>query len=87
MRGPTWSRICWYQNSRYQTGLWYALISCSLFSYDYQYHHYNLQLDAILNKINNGGLKTNSVDLDDDEDGGTDSTQDLEGSADQPLDF
>lgn len=43
--------------------------------------------DTIVNKISNGGLKTNSVDLDDDEDGGTDSTQDLEGSADQPLDF
>jgi len=43
--------------------------------------------DTIVNKISNGGLKTNSVDLDDDEDGGTDSAQDLEGSADQPLDF
>ncbi|KYN40489.1 Testican-2 [Trachymyrmex septentrionalis] len=43
--------------------------------------------DAIVNKISSGGLKTNSVDLDDDEDGGTDSSQDLEGSADQPLDF
>ncbi|XP_076672319.1 proteoglycan Cow [Andrena cerasifolii] len=43
--------------------------------------------DTIINKINNGGLKTNSVDLDDDEDHGTDSVQDLEGSADQPLDF
>lgn len=43
--------------------------------------------DAIVNKISSGGLKTNSVDLDDDEDGGTDSAQDLEGSADQPLDF
>ncbi|XP_020284035.1 proteoglycan Cow-like [Pseudomyrmex gracilis] len=43
--------------------------------------------DTIVNKISNGGLKTNSVDLDDDEDGGTDSSQDLEGSADQPLDF
>lgn len=40
-----------------------------------------------MNKISNGGLKTNSVDLDDDEDGGIDSAQDLEGSADQPLDF
>ncbi|XP_051168631.1 proteoglycan Cow [Leptopilina boulardi] len=39
--------------------------------------------DAIINKINNGGLKTNGVDLDDDED----SIQDLEGSADQTLDF
>lgn len=39
--------------------------------------------DTIVNKISNGGLKTNSVDLDDDED----SAQDLEGSADQPLDF
>ncbi|XP_032681567.1 proteoglycan Cow isoform X1 [Odontomachus brunneus] len=43
--------------------------------------------DTIVNKISSGGLKTNSVDLDDDEDGGTDSAQDLEGSADQPLDF
>lgn len=43
--------------------------------------------DMIVNKISSGGLKTNSVDLDDDEDGGTDVTQDLEGSADQPLDF
>ncbi|XP_015589539.1 proteoglycan Cow isoform X2 [Cephus cinctus] len=44
--------------------------------------------DAIVKKITSGGLKTNSVDLDDDdEDGGTDSAQDLEGSADQPLDF
>lgn len=44
--------------------------------------------DAIVNKISNGGLKTNSVDLeDDDEDGDTDTAQDLEGSADQPLDF
>ncbi|XP_012276551.1 proteoglycan Cow [Orussus abietinus] len=39
--------------------------------------------DAIVKKISNGGLKTNSVDLEDDED----SAQDLEGSADQPLDF
>lgn len=43
--------------------------------------------DTIVNKISNGGLKTNSVDLEDDEDSGTDSAQDLEGSADQPLDF
>lgn len=47
----------------------------------------NCFIDTIVNKISNGGLKTNSVDLDDDEDGGTDSAQDLEGSADQPLDF
>jgi len=47
----------------------------------------NCLTDAIVNKISSGGLKTNSVDLDDDEDGGTDSAQDLEGSADQPLDF
>lgn len=43
--------------------------------------------DTIVNKISSGGLKTNSVDLDDDEDGDADSAQDLEGSADQPLDF
>lgn len=47
----------------------------------------NCFTDTIVNKISSGGLKTNSVDLDDDEDGGTDSAQDLEGSADQPLDF
>lgn len=47
----------------------------------------NCLTDTIVNKISSGGLKTNSVDLDDDEDGGTDSAQDLEGSADQPLDF
>ncbi|KAJ8676675.1 hypothetical protein QAD02_012462 [Eretmocerus hayati] len=39
--------------------------------------------DSIVNKISNGGIKTNSVDLEDDED----SVQDLEGSADFPLDF
>lgn len=44
--------------------------------------------DAIVNKISNGGLKTNSVDLDDDdEDSDQETAQDLEGSADQPLDF
>ncbi|XP_053980425.1 proteoglycan Cow isoform X1 [Hylaeus anthracinus] len=46
--------------------------------------------DKIGNTINNpvGTKWSNSVDLDDDdEDGGTDSGQDLEGSADQPLDF
>lgn len=42
-----------------------------------------LSADAIVNKMNNGGLKTNGVDLEDDED----SAQDLEGSADQTLDF
>lgn len=47
----------------------------------------NCLTDTIVNKISSGGLKTNSVDLDDDEDGDTDSAQDLEGSADQPLDF
>lgn len=44
-------------------------------------------VDSIVNKISNGGIKTNSVDLEDDEDGGADPAQDLEGSADQPLDF
>ncbi|XP_031781558.1 proteoglycan Cow isoform X1 [Nasonia vitripennis] len=39
--------------------------------------------DSIVNKISNGGIKTNSVDLEDDED----SAQDFEGSADLPLDF
>lgn len=53
---------------------------------DYNTYLHNIS-DTIVNKISNGGLKTNSVDLDDDEDGGTDSAQDLEGSADQPLDF
>ena len=52
--------------------------------------------DAIMNKMSNGGLKTNSVDLDDDDedadtdtdtDVDTDAAQNLEGSADQPLDF
>ncbi|XP_066603602.1 proteoglycan Cow isoform X2 [Prorops nasuta] len=43
--------------------------------------------DTIVNKISNNGLKTNSVDLEDDEDSGVDTSQDLEGSADQPLDF
>ncbi|XP_043273694.1 proteoglycan Cow isoform X2 [Venturia canescens] len=44
--------------------------------------------DAIVNKISSGGLKTNSVDLDDDdEDSDQETAQDLEGSADQPLDF
>ncbi|XP_048512789.1 proteoglycan Cow isoform X2 [Athalia rosae] len=43
--------------------------------------------DSIVNKMSNGGIKTNSVDLEDDEDGGADPAQDLEGSADQPLDF
>lgn len=55
-------------------------------SNDYNTYLHNIS-DTIVNKISNGGLKTNSVDLDDDEDGGTDSAQDLEGSADQPLDF
>jgi len=53
----------------------------------YTFISLNCLTDAIVNKISSGGLKTNSVDLDDDEDGGTDSAQDLEGSADQPLDF
>lgn len=53
----------------------------------YILEHINCFTDTIVNKISNGGLKTNSVDLDDDEDGDTDSAQDLEGSADQPLDF
>lgn len=39
--------------------------------------------DSIVNKISGGGIKTNSVDLEDDED----SAQDFEGSADLPLDF
>ncbi|KAK0077766.1 hypothetical protein PV326_009842, partial [Microctonus aethiopoides] len=51
--------------------------------------------DAVVNKMNNDSLKTNSVNLDnnddgndnDDEDDGADSSNDLEGSADQPLDF
>ncbi|XP_057338958.1 proteoglycan Cow isoform X1 [Microplitis mediator] len=48
---------------------------------------------AIISKISNEALKTNSVNLeneisdDDDEDDGIDSGNDLEGSADQPLDF
>ncbi|KAK0163941.1 hypothetical protein PV328_002622 [Microctonus aethiopoides] len=50
---------------------------------------------AVVNKMNNDSLKTNSVNLDnnddgndnDDEDDGADSSNDLEGSADQPLDF
>lgn len=49
--------------------------------------------DTIISKISNEALKTNSVNLeneisdDDDEDDGIDSGNDLEGSADQPLDF
>ncbi|XP_034938062.1 proteoglycan Cow [Chelonus insularis] len=50
--------------------------------------------DAIVSKISNDGLKTNSVNLenelsddDDEDDDGVDSANDLEGSADQPLDF
>ncbi|XP_058800671.1 proteoglycan Cow isoform X2 [Phymastichus coffea] len=39
--------------------------------------------DSIVNKISSGGLNTNSVDLEDDED----SAGDFEGSADLPLDF
>lgn len=46
-----------------------------------------------MSKITNDGLKTNSVDLEndeldnDDEDGNIDAGNDIEGSADQPLDF
>lgn len=46
-----------------------------------------------MSKITNDGLKTNSVDFEndeldnDDEDGNIDSGNDIEGSADQPLDF
>ncbi|XP_044011138.1 proteoglycan Cow isoform X1 [Aphidius gifuensis] len=48
---------------------------------------------AVMSKITNDGLKTNSVDFEndeldnDDEDGNIDSGNDIEGSADQPLDF
>ncbi|XP_076247969.1 proteoglycan Cow isoform X2 [Calliopsis andreniformis] len=44
--------------------------------------------DVIVKKSSNGASRTNRINLnDDDEDSGTNSTQDLEGSADQPLDF
>ncbi|XP_015120183.1 proteoglycan Cow [Diachasma alloeum] len=49
--------------------------------------------DGIFNKITNDSLKTNSVNIEniemdnDDEDSDTGSVNDLEGSADQPLDF
>lgn len=53
----------------------------------YIYLRINCFTDIIVKKISSGGLKTNSINFDDDEDDGTDSAQDLEGSADQPLDF